>query len=135
MFGWLSNLIAPITNIGTQYLKNRAAVKQAEADLKVKVIESKARLAEGEQSHNNAKELKQLEKASPWVRWVIVGHVLALFDVGILDPQRAATLYENLEKMPSWVVGLFVSVFAFYFAVDRLSEKGADLVSAWRKGK
>lgn len=135
MWGWVKALVSPIADIGTQYLENKKALAQAEADRKIAIVKSKARLAEGEQTHNNAKELKTLEKASPWVRWVIVGHVLALFDVGILYPDRAVIIYKNLEAMPDWVVGLFVTVFAFYFAVDRLSEKGADLVSAWRAKK
>lgn len=135
MLNWLGLVLSPITEIGKQWLQNRAAIKDAEATLKVKIIESKAKLAESEQTHNNAKELKTLEVAAPWVRWVIVGHVLALFDVGIFYPERAEILYRNLESMPGWVVGLFVTVFGFYFAVDRISQGGADLISSWRGTK
>lgn len=135
MWGWLGAVLKPVSDMGTQYLKNRAAVKQAENDVKVSILGAKARLAESELSHNNSKELATLEKASPWVRWIITFHVLALFDVGILWPERALVVYNNLESMPLWVVGLFVTVFGFYFAVTRITEVGAGMLSKWNANK
>lgn len=135
MFGWITALLSPVAEVGKQYLDNKKAKAQAEAELTLAIIKNKARLAESEESHNSMREMKQLEVATPWVRWVIVGHVLALFDVGILNPELAKEVYANFNLMPEWVVGLFVSVFAFYFAVARLADRGADLVASWRAPK
>ena len=132
MFTWLVSLLKPVSDLGSQYMANRAAVSQAEHQVKVSILGAKARLAEGAQSHNNSKELRTLEKASPWVRWVITFHVLALFDVGILYPDRALIVYENLEAMPVWVVGLFVTVFGFYFAVTKITDAGAGMLHRWK---
>lgn len=135
MLGWLSELIAPVANIGKQWLQNKAAVKQAEHEVKVSILANKARLAIDAQTHNSLKEMKQLEVASPWVRWVITAHILAVLDVGVFFPEKAAEVYQNLELMPTWLVGLFITVFGFYFAVSKLSENGASMVAAWKGGK
>lgn len=128
----LSAAVKPLSDIGSQWLDHRKQIADAKADLELAIINNKARLAESTESHNSEKEMKTLEIATPWVRWVIVFHVLALFDVGILWPERAVEVYENLAKMPEWVVGLFVTIFGFYFVVSKLSDKGADMVAAWR---
>lgn len=134
MWSWLGELIKPITGIATQALKNRAEKKMAEHTLKVNIIQNKARLAQDELTHNNVKEMRQLEVASPWVRWVIVAHVLALLDVGIFFPEKAMQVYANLDAMPEWVVGLFLTIFGFYFAVTKISENASSMIAAW-KGK
>lgn len=133
MWGWLGQLLKPVADLGGQYMANKAAMKQAEHEVQVSILGAKARLAEGAQSHNNSKELRTLEKASPWVRWIITFHVLALFDVGILYPERALVIYQNLESMPIWVVGLFVTVFGFYFAVTKITDVGAGMLKKWKK--
>ena len=134
MWGWLGELIKPVTGIVTQGMKQRAEKKLAEHTLKVAIITNKARLASDAQSHNNTKEMKQLEVASPWVRWVIVAHILALLDVAILDPVRANVVYDTLNNLPEWVVGLFLTIFGFYFAVTKITENASSMIEAW-KGK
>lgn len=135
MWGWVKELVSPITGIATTALQHRQEKKMAEHNLRVSIINNKARLAQDEQTHNSTKEMRQLEVASPWVRWVIVGHVLALLDVGIFYPEKAAEVYENLNKMPEWVVGLFLTIFGFYFAVTKITENASGMIRAWKGDK
>lgn len=135
MFGWIGELLKPVTEIGKQYMQNKAEKNQASHELEIAILQHKAALALSEQSHNNAKELKTLEVASPMVRWIIVGHVMVLMDSAIFYPEAAARTFKQLGEMPEWVIGLFVTVFGFYFAVTKLTETGADMIAAWKGDK
>jgi uncharacterized membrane protein len=134
IFSIIKGLISPITELAKGYQERKKQIKEAEHEVKMSVIKNRQRLAEETQSHNSDKEMLMLEKATPWVRWVITFHILALVDVSVLFPAHAVIVFDALESMPKWVVGLFVTIFGFYFAVSKLTEHGADLVKMW-KGK
>jgi len=97
------------------------------------VLTNKQRLAEDKQSHNNAKEMKQLEVASPWMRRIVAAHVLILIDIAVINPAYANKIFTSLDNVPDWVIGLFGVVFGFYLALNKLSDYGAGLVQTWRK--
>jgi len=138
--GWIGKvlgggIVAPIAGTVTQWQNHRAEIKQQEHELKMSVLKNKARLAESQQTHNSNKEMRQLEVASPWMRRIVASHVLVLIDVAVINPTYANKIFASLNNVPTWVIGLYVTVFGFYLAKEQLSDYGAGLVQTWRKPK
>lgn len=130
----IGGIFSPVVDAWNGHQDRKQEMKKAKHDLDVAIIQNKQRLAENTLSHNTNKEMEMLRVARPWMRWVITAHIMVLIDVCVVMPEHAKTVFATLENMPSWVVGLFVTVFGFYFAVNQLTEHGGTLVKAW-KGK
>jgi|GEM_PF-6844044 len=129
-------IVAPIAGAFNKYQERKQSIKDAEHEVNMAILSNKARLALDSQTHNSSMEMKKLEVAKPWMRQVVALHVLVLVDVAVFFPEKAVEVFGALKAMPDWCVGLFVTVFGFYFAVNKLSEYGGELVRTWRvKGK
>jgi hypothetical protein len=133
MLNVLKWIVSPVTEIVKGYQKRKTQITQAKHEVKMSTLKNRQRLAESEQTHNSDQEMKMLEMARPWMRWVIAGHIMVLIDIAVIDPEYAMAVFEALKGIPDWTIGLFTVVFGFYFAVTKLTEHGANLVSGWRK--
>ena len=125
-------LIAPVANGINAWQERKQEIKMAKHNLDVAIITNKARLAADLQSHNSNKEMEMLRVARPWMRWVIAGHIMALIDVAVIDPAYAKAVFNTLENIPTWIAGLFMTIFGFYFAVNTLTQTGGSLVAKWK---
>jgi hypothetical protein len=135
MWSWLTALLAPIGNIATTALENKAAKVAQKHTVEMAIMQNKARLASDEHSYNSAKEMQMLTVARPWMRWLIVMHVVGLIDVIVISPRHGTLVLEQLDKMPQWLVGLYITIFGFYFAVNALTGMGTDMISKWKSSK
>jgi len=135
MWAWLTNLLKPIGDIGTQALKNRAQRKKAEHLASMALIRNKYNLALNSQTAGQDKEIMMLQVAKPWMRWIIAGHVFALIDITIYDPLWASDVFQSLSTVPNWVIGLFLTIMGFYFAVSDMMKQGVTLAGTWRKNR
>lgn len=122
-------LTSSITGSITKFFEYRQVKTEAKRAVEVAGLNNRARLLEGEQSHNSEMEMKQLEVAAPWMRRIIVAHILVLMDIAVVSPIYAQKIFTALDKVPTWIIGLFVTVFGFYFAIRKMSEIGTALVA------
>jgi hypothetical protein len=125
-------VIAPIAGYFKQKLQNKRAETQQKHNVNMAVLQNRQRLAASEQTHNSDMEMKQLEVARPWMRWVVAGHVMVLLDVAVIKPEYADRVFKALDGVPTWLIGLYITIFGFYFAKNKLSDAGAAMASKWR---
>lgn len=122
-------LTSGITGTISKFFEYRTVKTEAKRAVEVAGLNNRARLLQGEQSHNSEMEMKQLEVASPWMRRIVALHILVLMDIAVVSPGYAQKIFTALDNVPVWVIGLFVTVFGFYFAVRKMGEIGTALVA------
>ena len=107
--------------------------QKARAGLKLAVENNRARLAEGSESHNHTWEMAALQGEGWELRLI---RLLAYFEiavpeiVSVVSPQTGAAIWEALQIVPDWIIGLHVSIYGWAFASTPIKNAAAGLVGS-----
>lgn len=104
---------------------------KAKHERKMAVEKRKTDLAKGEQSHNHTWELAALqdEDGGAWLaRWFFIVFYTLPVIYTCFDPNEGEAIWKALEEVPSWVIGVVVTMTGWAFAAKPLQNAGAGLV-------
>lgn len=104
-------IIGPILEFGSVIAKGVIDNQKKKMELKGANLNSRIRMAEDEQSHNQDWEIKKLENAG-WQDDILFYALLGMFVWAGINPTGAGVFFENLKKMPDWFQEL--SIVTFY---------------------
>lgn len=127
MLGIIGSVISGITGIGKQYLKNKKAVKQAKADLKIATLENKARLMNSKQQYNQTWEIAALKETPQFLRVASFTMFAGPICMNMFFPYfnlDSTLMWIGLESCPDWWVKCFTVMNGTIWGCMELREMG-----------
>ena len=114
-----------IVELAADLIKNwfegRQKIDQAERERKIAIINTQARLASDEETHNSAWELAALADSDRFLRRISFAILAFPFLYAIKDPQAVAYYFNTaLAAMPSWYVKSFMSILGAVWGISSL---------------
>ena len=88
--------------------------------------EERTKLIQCKQSNNAAWEIAVLEEDNlGWLRFISFTLVIVPVVVTVFDPDYGKEIWGTLETVPTWVIGLLVTMYGFIWASKELNQAGA----------
>lgn len=130
----LGAVVAPVADLGSQFLKNSKAKSQAKADYEIAVLQAKIRNADKEQelklidalAQNNLDKLAVQEAAQSWFDEILVCGYLSLLVITAVDPEWAKEIMAALDLLPQWYLYGVGLIGVRYLGFRRLLNKFLD---------
>lgn len=121
MINIISTLGSSIITGITGYFKRKQAIKQA-------VTDNKIRLAQDQQSHNHAWEMRSLESNGAKDD-VLFYAIIGLFVWSAIDPDGARVVFDNWETLPDWLLEITGWLVASVLGVKKIGDYLPGLIS------
>lgn len=129
----LMALIKPLSDIGSAWLGNVKAKQQATHNREMAVEQRRTDLAKGEQSHNHSWELAALSDSdggAKWARWFFIIFYTLPVVYTCIDPVEGTKIWKSLEEVPTWIIGVVVTMTGWAFAAKSLQGVGAGMIGS-----
>lgn len=129
MISAITVFISAISKPLLSWITARSEIKAAEHRQKIAAIERKAELLSDKESYNNTWELSALEKSSNALRWWFVILYSVPVAITLVLPDYGVKMWHSLEAVPSWVIGVILSMTGFSFGSAPAKHIGASLMA------
>ncbi len=128
---WLGGIFAPVK----QWLKNRAAEKQAEHERNLAVIQNQARLAQSEKDYNHEWEMANLQDKDKGLRYFSYAMFTAPIVITVISPAHGKEIFANLENVPPWLVQTWIAINGGVWGISSLKNVVPSVIGNIRKAK
>ena len=129
----ITEIFAFISAPLTKWFSNRGALKAAEHERDLAVINNQARLAGDKESHNHEWEMASLRNKDNALRWVSFWLFALPVVITVIAPEYGAVIFKNLELVPDWFVRVLISMIGGIWGIVELKKAVPQIVSAWKK--
>lgn len=119
-------ILSEVIKGGVELLKGRSERKQSATTQRNELIKAK-------DSHNHTWEIAALEGEGyelPLIRMVAFLEVTIGTAITVMDPDLGAAIWASLALVPTWVIGLKVTVFGWAFGSTPIKNVAAGLVGS-----
>jgi hypothetical protein len=131
MFGFITAIASAITGSFSTWSNNKKEIKAAEQQLKIALITNKARLAEAEDTHNSAWEMKQLDVSDSFLRRMSFFLIMTPFVLAIPYPQQVHEYFITvIDIVPEWWRVLFSMMVGAIWGVKVFGDKLPPILQA-----
>jgi hypothetical protein len=122
ILGLVGGILTEVIGGVKDHLAGKRKVKEA-------ITQNKIKLAQSEQSHNQAWEMKQLDNAG-WKDDILFYAFIGLFIWAGFDPDGATKFFENLNVLPDWFIKTWFWLIASILGVKKIGDYVPQLMGA-----
>ena len=125
-FNIIGEVLGAVSKPLIQHLENRKALGLAKQEMKLAGINNRTRLLMSEQESNHEWEMKALESSPKGLKYFSFSMFSAPIVATIVAPTYGAELWTNLNLVPDWFKGTWITINGAVWGLASLKDTGVS---------